>query len=89
MTKNEHVYAICCRLEVAGDVLSGENVKTIEGFAVLNFEVAGFSSFRDIPKNHFVTAAEAHIDDSIKRKRIRVSLNNHPQSATAGEQESL
>ena len=45
---------------------------------MLNFEVASFSGFRDIPTNHFVTAAEAaaeaDIDDSIKRKRIRVSL---------------
>ena len=46
-----------------------------------NFEVA--SSFRGIPqKNYFVMAAEAKaaadaaadIDDSIKRKRIRISL---------------
>ena len=79
MTQNEHVYAFCCRLEVAGDVISGENVRTNEGYAVLNFEVASFSSVRDIQKNHFVTAAvqaEADIDDSIKRKRIRVSLKN-------------
>ena len=40
MTKKEHVYAICCRPEVAGAVISGENVKTIEGYAVLNFDVA-------------------------------------------------
>ena len=40
MTKNEHVYAICCRPEVAGNAISGENVKTIEGYALLNFEVA-------------------------------------------------
>ena len=46
---------------------------------MLNFEIAISNSFRDIPKNHFVTAeAEpaADIDDSIKRKRIRVSLKN-------------
>ena len=75
MTQNEHVYAICCRQEVAGDVISGENVKTIEGYAVVNFEVTSFSSFQDI-KNHFVTATEADIDDSIKRKRVHVSLKN-------------
>ena len=40
MTQNEHVYAICCRLEVGGDVISGENVKTIEGYAVLHVEAA-------------------------------------------------
>ena len=37
MTKNEHVYAICCQPEAAGDVISGDNVKTTEGYAVLNF----------------------------------------------------
>ena len=40
MTQNEHIYAICCRLEVVGDVISGENLKTIEGYVVLNFRVA-------------------------------------------------
>ena len=39
----------------------------------MNFEVAISNSFRDIQKNYFVTA-EADIDDTIKRKRIRVSL---------------
>ena len=53
MTQNDHVYAICCRPEKAGDVISDENA---EGYAVLTFEVASFSSFRDI-NNHFVTAA--------------------------------
>ena len=38
MTQHERVYAICCRPEVAGDVISGENVKTIERYALLNFE---------------------------------------------------
>ena len=50
MTQNEHVYEICCRPEVAGDVISGENVKTIDGYTLLNFEVASFSNFRDIQK---------------------------------------
>ena len=54
-------------------------VETIDGSGVLNFESASFSSFRDSPKSHFVTAEEAaaaDIDDSIKRKRIGVSLKN-------------
>ena len=44
---------------------------------MLNFEIASFISFRDIKKNHFRTAeaeAKADVDESIKRKRIRVSL---------------
>ena len=77
MTHNEHVYAICCRPEVAGDVVFGNNVKPIDDYAALNFEVASFSIFRDIQKSHFVTAAveaaAADIGDSMKRKRIRVS----------------
>ena len=48
MTQTEHVYAICCRPEVAGDVISYENVKTSEGYIGLNFDNASFISFRDI-----------------------------------------
>ena len=32
------------------DVISSGNVKTIEDYAVLNFEVSSFSSFWDIPQ---------------------------------------
>ena len=70
MTKNEHVCATCCRPEVDCDVISGRKVRTDLGYIVINFEVASYSSFRDIKKNHFVTVAD--IEDSIKRKRIRV-----------------
>ena len=77
MTQNLHVCTICCRPEVAYDVISGYNVKTVEGNPVVNFEVANSDSFRHIKKNHFVTtAAAADIDDTVKRKRIRVSLKN-------------
>ena len=65
MTQNEHVYVICCWPEVVGDVISCENVKNIEGYAVLNFEVVSFSNFWDIKKNHFPMAAD--IDESIKK----------------------
>ena len=34
MTQNEYVYAICCRPEAAGDVISSGTLKTIEGCAV-------------------------------------------------------
>ena len=47
MTQNEHVYAIYCRSEVDGDVISGENVKTTEGYVLLKFEVASSNSFRE------------------------------------------
>ena len=39
--------------EVAGDVLSSQNVKTIDCCVVVNFEVASSSSFRDFPKRSF------------------------------------
>ena len=74
-------------MEVAGDIISSGNVKTIEDSAMLNFEADSFSSFRDIKKNHFVKAAaasEADNDGSIKRKRIRVSLKNGTLSGTVG-----
>ena len=77
MTQNLQVCTICFGPEVVYDVISGRNVKTIECNLLLNFEVTSSNSFRDITKNHFVTtaaAAEADIDDSIKRKRTRVSL---------------
>ena len=76
MTQNEHICAICCRPKIAGDVSSSKRVKTVEGYALLNFAVARFSSFRDIKENHFLTAeAAADIDDNVKRKCISVSLN--------------
>ena len=50
LTQNKHVYAICCRPKAAGDVVSGENVKIIERYAVLYFKVASFMTFRDTKK---------------------------------------
>ena len=40
--------------EVAGDVISGKNVTTIEGYASLNFEAAIVSSFRENQNQPFV-----------------------------------
>ena len=63
MTQNEHVYVICCRPKVAGDVISGEDVKTVDGSAVLNFEVASLSSF--------MTAAAADNDAGVLDRPAR------------------
>ena len=52
VTKNEHVYAISCLLKVVSDVISCRNVKTTEGYVVVNFEGASSGGFRDI-KNSF------------------------------------
>ena len=75
MTHSLHICTICCQLDIVYDVISGRNVKTIEGCLVVNAKVTSSNNFRDIKINHFMTAAEADIDDSIKRKHIRVSLN--------------
>ena len=47
MTTNDHVYVICCRPEVAIEVISGANVQTIECYESLNFEAASIGSFRE------------------------------------------
>ena len=51
---NEHVYAIFCRPEAAGDVISGRIVKIVEGYVLLNFETDSFSSFRENQNQPFV-----------------------------------
>ena len=52
MTPND-VYEIGYRLEVDDDTISGRNVKAIKGYIIANFQVANFSTFRDIPKRSF------------------------------------
>ena len=57
MTQNLHVCAICCRPEAVYDVVTGRNVKTIQGYILVNFEVAVVSEI--FKQNHFVTAVAA------------------------------
>ena len=71
MTQNIQVCTIVLPIEVVYDIISGRDVRTMEGYLVINFEVASSNCFRDIPKNHFVTAADAakaaaDTDDRIK-----------------------
>ena len=47
MTQNEHVHAICCRLEVDDDVTSGGNIESV------HCEGAIFSTFWDFPTRSF------------------------------------
>ena len=47
MTQNENGFAICCRPEVARDVISGENVNTDEDYALLSFGTASISGSRE------------------------------------------
>ena len=51
MTKNEHVYAICCRLYVADDVISGE-VKIPSGTTFVY--IFGYSTFREYQNQSFL-----------------------------------
>ena len=53
MTQNEHVYEICCRPEVDDDFIPSRNVKTIEGYIVVSFEVASSSSCQDFSQRLF------------------------------------
>ena len=50
MTQNLYVCTICFRPEVVYGVVSGRNVKTIEGSLAVDFEVATSNSLRDIAK---------------------------------------
>ena len=46
--QTEYIYAICCRPEVDGDVISGRNVNTVKATLRHIFEDARSSSFGDI-----------------------------------------
>ena len=50
MTRKRHINVICTQPEVADDVISGWNVKTIDGYLKVNIEVAISSNFWDIPQ---------------------------------------
>ena len=74
MTQNFHVCAIFFRPEEAYDVISGRNIKTIEGYNAIHFDVPSSNTFRDTKNKSFrdggggeAAAAEADSDDSIKR----------------------
>ena len=69
MTKNEHVYATCCPPEVAGDVISGENVRTMA--IVSNFEAASLSSFRENQSQPFAYCVD---DGSIEKFLVCLAL---------------
>ena len=70
MTLNEHVYAICCRPEIDNDVIAGRNVKIVEGYVVVNFEIASFSSFRDL--NAICSRSAEVADDVIPGEDVEI-----------------
>ena len=43
LTQNQHVCAICGGLEVAGDVISSRNLKSVESYMAANVEVGSSS----------------------------------------------
>ena len=55
---HKRAYAIFCRPEVAGDVISSANAKTMKGYAAVSFKAASISSFRKkIKTSHFRNAS--------------------------------
>ena len=56
MSQNEQVYAIYCRLEVVCDVISGENVKTNEGYALLKVKLVALAVSVKIKISHLRNA---------------------------------
>ena len=63
MTPNLHVCTICCRPEVVYGVISGLDVKTMESYLVINFEVASSNSFQDIQNKVITTTVIRPLDD--------------------------
>ena len=47
MIKHRHTYKICCRLGVHGCIDLGRDVTAVEGYVMVNFEVASCCIFRD------------------------------------------
>ena len=45
MIQNWHICVVFGGPEVAGDVITSQNVNTIEGYIVVNFEIASSSSY--------------------------------------------
>ena len=43
-------YAIFCRLEAGDDAVSGRNLKIVEGYILVNFEIISSNNVRDFQK---------------------------------------
>ena len=55
VVKHRCAYSICCRPKVAGGIVLSCDVKAVEGYVMVNFEVASSSIFRD---NHDILVPE-------------------------------
>ena len=80
-TQNLHVCTICFRPEVVCDVFSGRNVKTIEGYFAVNFEVASSNSFRDIFFKKLISwrrrTSTIALSETQKRFRLKTVREHH------------
>ena len=63
MTNNGHIYAICCRPDVADDVVCVGWMWTIEGYEAANSEIGSSSRFRDITNKVITTMVIRLRDD--------------------------
>ena len=83
MTQNEHVYAIYYWLEAAvDDVISVQNIKTVQGYMVVNFEGTGFNStLRYFPKRSF---SDNEVGDGSGRMNAICSRPEVPDDVTSG-----
>ena len=61
MTHNLHVCAICCRLQVENDVISGVAVDNVGVDVPLNFGESRSNGFRDIRGADFVSNERPNI----------------------------
>ena len=57
------IITICSPTKATGDVISGADMKTIQGYILVNFEVASLSSFRE----NNVMVLEVKDSSSLKR----------------------
>ena len=53
---------ICSTPNVAGDIISGEDVKNVRIYLILKFELISSNSFQDNPRKHLVVAPETAAD---------------------------
>ena len=73
---------ICCRPEGDDDLISGRNVKTIEGYVLLNFEIASSGSFIYFPKRSF---RDGQVGDGIGGMNAICSRPEAPDDDIYGE----
>ena len=59
--KQWHAYSICCQPEAAGVIVLGCDVKAVEGYVMVNFELATCSIFRDNQEKNRIPDADVGV----------------------------